>query len=174
MLVCFSGEADAAAVGGGEWQRAGVAAWWRPVVWTAARTCRIAVLHRHWRFDLLDRPHTTSRRRQRRQQRHRLTGHHHSTPLCCRQRKYAENYNKWHNKFVFFLKTAINILVISNHTSFRVLLDKIASMYFIWKIYCYFNIGNGQLREKALCQLYRHAFVPYTPTFSRNVKNNSS
>jgi len=30
-----------------------------------------------------------------------------------------------------FFKTAINILVISNHNSFRVLLDKIASMYFI-------------------------------------------
>ena len=34
-----------------------------------------------------------------------------------------------------FLKTAISILVISNHNSFRVLLDKIASVYFIWKRY---------------------------------------
>ena len=37
------------------------------------------------------------------------------------------------------------ILVISNHNSFRVLFDKIVSVYFI----------------AALCQLYRHTFVPY-------------
>jgi len=30
------------------------------------------------------------------------------------------------------------------------------------KIYLYFSIGNGQLREPALCQLYRHTFVPCT------------
>ena len=30
-----------------------------------------------------------------------------------------------------FLKTAISLLVISNHNSFRVLFDKIASIYFI-------------------------------------------
>ena len=51
-------------------------------------------------------------------------------------------------------------LLISNHNSFRVLFDKIASVYFIWKIYLYVNIGNGQAREPALCQLYRHTFVP--------------
>ena len=35
---------------------------------------------------------------------------------------------------VSFLKTAISILVMSNHNSFRVLLDKVASVYFfIWK-----------------------------------------
>jgi len=28
------------------------------------------------------------------------------------------------------------------------------------KIYLYFSIGNGQPREPALCQLYRHTFVP--------------
>ena len=59
-------------------------------------------------------------------------------------------------------KTAISILLISNDNSFRVLFDKIASVYFIWKIYLYFSIGNGQPREPALCQLYRHTFVPYT------------
>ena len=26
---------------------------------------------------------------------------------------------------------------------------------------CVFSIGNGQPREPALCQLYRHTFVPY-------------
>ena len=51
-------------------------------------------------------------------------------------------------------------MVISNHNSFRVMFDKIASVYFIWKIYQYFSIGNGQLREPALCQLYRRTFVP--------------
>ena len=30
-----------------------------------------------------------------------------------------------------------------------------------WKIYWYFSIGNVQPREPALCQLYRHTFVPY-------------
>jgi len=52
-------------------------------------------------------------------------------------------------------------MVISNHNSFRVLFDKIASVYFIYKIYLYFSSGNGQPREPALCQLYRHTFVPY-------------
>jgi len=74
-----------------------------------------------------------------------------------RERKCAENYNKWHNKFIFL--NAISILVISNHNSFRVPFDKIAFVYFIWKIYLYFSIGNGEPREPALCQLYRHTFV---------------
>jgi len=73
--------------------------------------------------------------------------------------KCAENYNKWHSKFIFL--TAISILPISNHNSFRVLFDKIASIYFICKIYLYFSIGNGQPREPELCQLYRHTFVLY-------------
>jgi len=34
---------------------------------------------------------------------------------------------------MFFPETAIGILVISNHNSFRVMFDKIASVYFIWK-----------------------------------------
>ena len=66
--------------------------------------------------------------------------------------KCAENYTKWHDKFIF--RTAISILLILNHNSFRVLFDKIASAYFIWKMYLYFSIGNGQVREPALCQLY--------------------
>jgi len=58
-------------------------------------------------------------------------------------------------------------LVISNHNSFRLPLDKIASVYFLWKkLYSYFSSGNGQPREPALCQLYRHTFVPYVPISS--------
>ena len=34
------------------------------------------------------------------------------------------------------------------------------SVYFIWKTYIYFSSGNGQSREPAPCQLYRHTFVP--------------
>jgi len=44
------------------------------------------------------------------------------------------------NRIHLFFETAISILVISNHNSFRVLFDKIASAYFIGKIYLYFNI----------------------------------
>jgi len=65
------------------------------------------------------------------------------------------------DKLNLFFKTAISIFVISNHNSFRVLFDKIAYVSFIWKIYLYFCIGNGQPREPALCQLFRHIFVPY-------------
>jgi len=36
-----------------------------------------------------------------------------------------------------FFKTAISILLISNHNSFRVLFDKIPSVYFIGKIYIF-------------------------------------
>ena len=64
------------------------------------------------------------------------------------------------NTIINFL-TAIIILVISNHNCFRVLFDKIGSVYVILKIYFYFSIGNGQPWKPALCQLYRHTFVPY-------------
>ena len=63
------------------------------------------------------------------------------------------------NDTINLFLTAISILVISNHNSYQVLFDKIASIHFIWKIY--FSTGNGQSREPALCQLYRHTFVPY-------------
>ena len=54
-------------------------------------------------------------------------------------------------------------MVFSNHNTFRVLFDKIASVYFIWKkIYLHFSTGNGQRSEPALCQLYRHTFVPHS------------
>ena len=53
-----------------------------------------------------------------------------------------------------FFKPAISILVISNRKSFRVLFDKIAFIYFIWKIHIfYFSIRNGKPREPAVCQL---------------------
>jgi len=53
--------------------------------------------------------------------------------MSYRERNCADNYNKSHNKFIFW--TAISILLISNHNSFRVLFDKTASVYFIWEIY---------------------------------------
>ena len=49
------------------------------------------------------------------------------------------------------------MLVISSHNSFRVLSDKVASVYLIWKMYLYFSSKNGQPREPARCQLYRRA-----------------
>ena len=35
-------------------------------------------------------------------------------------------------------------------------------------MYYYFSIGIGQPRKAALCQLYRHTFVPYSQS---NVNN---
>jgi len=52
-------------------------------------------------------------------------------------------------------------LLNSNRNSFRVMFDRIASVYFIREIYFYCSIGNRQAREPALCQLYRHTFVRY-------------
>ena len=46
------------------------------------------------------------------------------------------------------------------------LFDKIALVYFIWKILLFFNIGNGQPREPALCQLYRRTVVPYVDQYT--------
>jgi len=48
---------------------------------------------------------------------------------------------------IYFLN-AVSILVVSNHNSFRVLFDKIASAHFISKIYLYFSIGNGRRTSK--------------------------
>jgi len=73
-----------------------------------------------------------------------------------RERKCAENYNK-HNKFIFF--KPISILLISNQNSFRVLFDKTASVYLIWKIYILplemASSGNQH------CANYIGNFVPY-------------
>ena len=79
------------------------------------------------------------------------------------ERTLTENYFFKRNKIILFLLTAISTLLISNCNSFQVLFDNIASVfYFIWKIYLYSSIGNGQPREPALCELYRHTFVPYS------------
>jgi len=52
-------------------------------------------------------------------------------------------------------------LVISDHNSFRVLSDKNCFRVILFQKYIlYFNIGNGQPGAPALCQLYRHTFVP--------------
>jgi len=68
----------------------------------------------------------------------------------------------------------MSIFVISNHNSCRVLFDKIASVYFIRKIYLYFSIGNGQPMEPALCQLYRHRFVRYSTPVRHGATDRSS
>jgi len=81
-----------------------------------------------------------------------------------KEQKHAENYYKWHNKFI--LLTAFSILVISNHNSFRLPFDKISAIYFILKIYLYFITGNGQPMEPALYQLYWHTFIPYRADMS--------
>ena len=46
-------------------------------------------------------------------------------------------------------------VTVYHYNDTRLLFDKIASVYFIWKkIYWYFSIGNGERRETALCRLY--------------------
>ena len=52
-------------------------------------------------------------------------------------------------------------MLILKHNCYQVLFDKIASVY-LKKIYLYFSSKKGQPREPALCQLYRHTFVPYS------------
>ena len=59
------------------------------------------------------------------------------------------------------IKTAISILLISNHNSFHVMFDKTDSVYFIWKNYLYFSTGNCQPREPALRELHQCTFVRY-------------
>jgi len=51
-----------------------------------------------------------------------------------RERKCAENYNKWHNRFIF--KTAISILLISSYKSFRLLFEK-SIWYILLQKYIY-------------------------------------
>jgi len=59
----------------------------------------------------------------------------HGVPASTRQRKCTENYNKRHSKAEIYLQNAVSVSVISNYSSFRVLFDKIATAYFIRKIY---------------------------------------
>jgi len=70
--------------------------------------------------------------------------------MSCREQKCAKNYNKWHSIYLFF-KTAISIC-------FRVLFDKIASLYFIWKIHLHFSIVNGQPREPVVSAHFRSLY----------------
>jgi len=57
-----------------------------------------------------------------------------------------------------------NTLKMSDHfdNSFRGCLTKLLPYILFQKIYLYFGAGNGRPREPALCQLYRHSFVPYS------------
>ena len=64
------------------------------------------------------------------------------------------------NNTINVFLTAVSILLISNHNTFRVVFDKVASVILFEKIYLYFS--NGQPRKPALCQLYRHTFVTGT------------
>ena len=70
------------------------------------------------------------------------------------ERRCAENYNKWYN--TVFLNSKQQFGSLSNQNSFWVSSDKIASVYFSWKTHLHSSTGNGQPREPALCQLYRH------------------
>jgi len=66
-------------------------------------------------------------------------------------------------KSSLLFKSAVSSL---EPNGFRVLFEKkTASVYFVSKMCLYFSIGNGQPREPALCQLYRHSFVPYEFAF---------
>jgi len=49
-----------------------------------------------------------------------------------KQRKCAENHNKRHNEFIFF-NLQLSFSYFLNHNSFRVLFDKIASVYLFEK-----------------------------------------
>jgi len=53
--------------------------------------------------------------------------------FACTERQCVEHCNTQHNKCISL--PATSILVISNRNSFRVPFDKIASVYFIWKLY---------------------------------------
>jgi len=47
-----------------------------------------------------------------------------------------------------FVKTAINILLISSYNSFRVLFDEIASVYLIWKYIYILAVESASLRNR--------------------------
>ena len=62
-----------------------------------------------------------------------------------------------------FFYTALSILIISNRNSSRLLFDKEKLRPYILfeKIHLHFSVEHGQPSKPALCQLYRHTFVPY-------------
>jgi len=82
------------------------------------------------------------------------------------ERKCAENCLKNNTINLFFIGLLqSSICVISNHNSFRVLFgETVFSIFHLKKIHLYISTGNSQRREPALCQLYRHTFVPYMLT----------
>jgi len=55
----------------------------------------------------------------------------------------------WCYYYYYYYYAAFNAPCVG-HNSFRVLFDKIASVYFFKKMYLYFSIGNAQPREPAL------------------------
>ena len=63
--------------------------------------------------------------------------------------------------------TAMNILLISDHSSFRVLFYKIASVYFVRKTYLYFSVGNGQPRGTSTMPTVSARFLSHTHPFKR-------
>jgi len=64
--------------------------------------------------------------------------------------------------YIFFLNCNQTITV----SEYRLI--KLLPFILFEKIYQYFSNGNGQPRQPALCQLYRHAFVPYGLTTQRS------
>jgi len=76
-----------------------------------------------------------------------------------REQKCAENYNKYHNKFIFKLQSALWFFqTITVFECCLISLNLLPCILFE-KICLYYSIRNGQLKEPALCQLYRHTFV---------------
>ena len=63
----------------------------------------------------------------------------------------------------------MNILVISNHNSFRVLFDRIASVYSIWKKYFYiFALEMASPGNQHCANCVGHTFVPYITNTDRD------
>jgi len=65
-------------------------------------------------------------------------------------------------QWIYFFKL---LSAFSNYNSSRVLFDKNCfRIFYLKKICLYFSTGDDQPMEPALCQLYRHTFVPCTGT----------
>ena len=72
------------------------------------------------------------------------------------------------NKTNWFFKLQLAFCTFQTTTFSESCFVKLLSDIFLKKIYLYFSIGNGQPGELALCQLYRHTFVPYAPFATGN------
>ena len=64
------------------------------------------------------------------------------------------------NTINLFIKITVTILVTQTITVSECCVIKLLTCVLFEKIYLYFCIGNGHPKEPALCQLYRHTFVP--------------